>query len=336
MPKHVTMEDIANELGVSKNAVSLALRGKEGVGESLRQKIIEKAVSLNYGGMSKMQQCILALVPTRISLSDQGSFYQQLCFHMEEYAKKLGYQLLICSVTETEEQSLTLPACLNHIDCNKLMTIGNFSLPYCEMINGLGKHYLLVDNYYDSTSVSCITTANLSGAYQLTRHLIENGHKQIQFFGMYRRTSSLRERWIGYMTAMMDHNLPVLHNSFIDQNDVSGMFEPIFIEAAFEQMEQMPTAIVCGHDTTAFWVKTYLEKKGIRCPEDYSIVGFDNIPWPQIEAMNLTTYQTPKVEIAQTAIDYFMQPPVRTPRRIQLFGEIIYRNSVKDIRRAGK
>ncbi len=72
--KTVTMADIARELGISTNAVSLALRGKSGVSDELRRRIAQKAREMNYSGTNQYQSCILALIPQRFSLTDTDSF----------------------------------------------------------------------------------------------------------------------------------------------------------------------------------------------------------------------------------------------------------------------
>ena len=328
--KRTTMADIANELGISKNAVSLALRGKEGISEGLRRRIVETASALQYGGLQqqKLRGCILALIPRRLATVESGAFYQQLCFHMEAYAQSQGLQLIISSVSEAEEENPRPPALLGSIRCIGLMTIGNLSKAYCTMIGGLGLRYVMVDQYYDSLIASSVTTANTAGAYQLTEHLIENGHSNIQFFGMRFRTASLNDRWAGYFRAMHDHKLPILRNTVTWCQDAGGATERSLVKSALDQLEALPTAVVCGHDNIARDVILTLGERGLRCPEDVSVVGFDNIQTPEVLALNLTTYHTPKVNIAHTAIDLFMQTENDLPRKVSIFGEIVFRSSV--------
>lgn len=332
--KRVTMADIARELGISKNAVSLALRGKEGIGDSLRQRILDTAAAMQYEGFQqpKVNGCILALIPRRLATVESGMFYQQVSFHMEAYAQSQGFQLIISSVSEEEEENTRPPALLDSITCVGLMTIGNLSMPYCRMISGLGLRYVMVDQYYDDLITSSVTTANTAAAYQLTKYLIEKGHTNIQYFGTRFRTASLNDRWAGYCRAMGECGLTVLKNSFITTQDLSTRNEPMLIGQAFDQLEEKPTAIVCGHDNTAKDVIGVLAARGLRCPEDISIVGFDNIQKPDVLALNLTTYHTPKANIAHMAIDLFLDTENALPRKVSIFGEIIYRGSVRDLR----
>lgn len=110
--KNVTLADIAKELGISKNAVSLALRNKEGVSRELRERVMAKANEMHYQAVSKMQGCILALIPQRYT--GAGSiFYHRLCFEMEAYAANLGYQLIISSVSESAEAQCQEPYMLS-------------------------------------------------------------------------------------------------------------------------------------------------------------------------------------------------------------------------------
>ena len=92
----------------------------------------------------------------------------------------------------------------------------------------------------------------------------------------------------------------------------------------------MPTAFVCAHDVIAYDLICVLNTKGLRCPEDISVVGFDNVQTLEVQSLNLTTYFTPHTTIAQTTLDLLHSQ--EAPRRIQLFGELIERGSIRDIR----
>ena len=91
--KSVTLADIARELGVSSNAVSLALRGKEGVSEALRERIMAKAREMNYVAQSPAQGCILALIPyagflVEVFLLPYFGITQILCYDQVRQAEQ--------------------------------------------------------------------------------------------------------------------------------------------------------------------------------------------------------------------------------------------------------
>lgn len=330
--KTVSMESIARELGISKNAVSLAMRGKNGVSDELRRKVMDKAREMGYGQGNGPAACILALIPQRLMSLADGMFYQQVCFHMESYARSRGCLLTICSVSEEEEQACVLHPMLRQMSFQGVATIGNMSREYCLIYRDCGIRYLMVDQYYDDIPVDSVTTANTSATYMLTKHLIEKGHTRIQYFGSRRRTSSLFDRWRGYQQAMYAHGLSVLHNSFIDSDMISNLDDYTLLKKALDEMESFPTAFVCGHDETAKMIINILAEKNLRCPEDFSIVGFDDIQNPELTPLNLTTYRTPKSDIARVSIDCMLDNLDRPPKKIELYGELIVRGSVRELR----
>ncbi len=333
--KAVTLADIARELGVSSNAVSLALRGKEGVSEALRERIVKKAREMNYSAPEASRSCILALIPHRFSGADDAmyhsSFYHHVCFRMEAYAASRDCQLIISSVSPADEETLRVPPLLSTVPCTGIITVGNLSSGYCRMIRSQGLPYVMADQYYDDVPASSVVTANTSGAYLLTNHLIERGHTNIQFFGMARRTSSLEDRWIGYKRAMLRHGLRPLDNRLLHAQSVDTD-DSVLIPQALDELDSLPTAFVCGHDNTAHTLIRALAARGLRCPEDFSVVGFDDIQTPDVQALSLTTYSTPKKAIAETAVRLVLEGASEETMRIQLYGDVVYRNSVKDLR----
>ncbi len=326
--KEVTLADIARSLGVSVNAVSLALRGKGGVGSDLRQRIIKTADDMGYAPRSPQKGSILALIPQRNSVYSRGFFFH-VCFYVEQYAASLGYQLVISNVSPADENALRIPSHLDMTNLAGIITLGNLTRAYCKMIRGLGKPFVMADQYYDDIDVSSVTTANTAGTYLLTEHLIENGYTAIQFFGKIGTTASLEDRWIGYCRAMARHGLTPLDNEYM-HSGISGEPDGVLIERALDGIGKDVNAFVCGHDVTASIIIDALGRRGLRCPEDYAIVGFDDIQDPVIQTLRLTTYKTPQKAIAETAIDLVLSPGA-APRRIHLYGEVIFRDSVKPI-----
>lgn len=332
--KPVTMADIAKELGISKNAVSLALRGKDGVSRDLRDRIMATAQAMGYVTTEKLEGCILALIPQRLALVERSMFYYLLCYEMEHYAASLGHPLVISSVSEADEARCQPPISLGSMPCVGVITVGNLSKDYCRMIQSMNLRYVMADQYYDDLAVDSVTTANTSGMYLMTEHLIQNGHTNIQYFGTRFRTASLEDRWVGYKRALTRHDLLIRHNSFIDIKG-EDFDEYTMVLRAIEELQakgELPTAFVCGHDQTAASVIRAMNQLGKTCPKDFSIVGFDDIPNTSIQELSLTSYSTPKADIAHAALDLLLSPSNNGPRRVQLFGHVVYRGSVRDIR----
>ncbi len=334
MTKKVTMEDIAGRLNISKNAVSLALRNKPGISDKMRENVLKVANELNYGKIPAVPSVlnILALVPGRLSVRTANSFYAQVCFHMESYAKSLGYNLVIASVDPEEEAVCLPPSILKSIDFMGIIAIGNLSYNYITMLAKLGLRILLADQYYPSLPINSVTSANASGGYILTRHLIENGHKAIEYFGQKLFTSSLYDRWIGYSRAMTEAGLVVRENGYHYTRSNHGEEDRRHIESALGKLDEMPTAVFCGNDHIAGELISVLEQKGLSVPDDISVVGFDDLEIPAVIIHQLTTYHTKKAALACTAVDSIIHYQPDPPKNISIYGEPVFRKSVKNIR----
>ena len=331
--KAVTLSDIARETGVSVNAVSLALRGKSGVSEEVRRHITHVADKMGYALRGAGAGNILALIPQRFFSMDVNSvsFYPGLYFEMQRYADEKGCKLILSSISPEDEKALRVPSLLGSVSISGIVSVGNMSEDYCRMLKGLGLPFVIADQYYDSLKTSCVCTANASAAYELTSHLIDLGHTDIHFIESPFRTSSARDRWVGYVRAMVSHGLQPLENRLTMAGNMEHVGDDL-IAQALDELNPLPTAFVCGHDAMAKAVIFHLAKRGLRCPEDFSVTGFDNIQSPEIQPLRLTTCDTPKKAIARTAIDLLLSDA--TPARIiQLYGEIIIRNSVRSIRK---
>ena len=325
--KAVTLADIARVTGVSVNAVSLALRGKSGVSEEMRRRITRAADEMGYSMPGAGAGTILALIPQRFFTMDVNSvsFYHGLYFEMQRYSDSRGSKLILSSVPPEDEKALRAPPLIGSVPISGIVSVGNMSESYCRMLQGLGLPFVIADQYYDSVKASCVVTANASAAYALTSHLIELGHTDIQFIESPFRTSSTRDRWIGYMRAMLSHGLHPAENKLMNMKYVDHVSEEMIIET-LDSLDTLPTAFVCGHDLIAQTVIAQMARRNLRCPEDFSVTGFDNIQSPDVLALNLTTCDTPKLAIAQTAIDLLLSA-AQPPRIIQLYGEVIIRGS---------
>lgn len=323
------MQDIATSLGISKNAVSLALSGKPGVSEELRRKVIERAEALNYGAVGRhgAGKRLLALLPLHLSNTQPGSstFFQQVCFHMEAYAKSRRSYLVFSSVSRGELANLTPPPIMSSINFDAIFPMSVMPIDYCRMIMGLGLPTVLVDNYFEELPCNCVTTANVSAAYQMTMHLIELGHRRIEFIGKRNMTASIFDRWAGYCRAMNRAGLPVRVNAYLDDPN-ENIISQAGIVRGIASFRDMPTAIVCSHDDEARMVCEILNMRGLKVPGDVSVTGFDDLPSHNLNPIGLTTYRTDTRNIASTAIDMYLDAPP-SPRRILIFGEQIFRGS---------
>jgi DNA-binding LacI/PurR family transcriptional regulator len=132
------------------------------------------------------------------------------------------------------------------------------------------------------------------GAYMATKHLIDLGHKRIAHVTGAPSRSGTDDRVAGFQRAMAEQGL-----EFPQEFLIRGFYStPSGIEAAHEFMKRfdktnMPTAVFCANDASACGFVGGLRARGIRVPEDVSVIGFDDEPTAHLPVLELTTIRQP-------------------------------------------
>lgn len=328
------MQDIADKLGISKNAVSLALNNKAGVSEELRYRIFEAANQLNYRTDTKTKKKrsnLLVLIPENIR--NDKIFYYEVFWSIEKRAKENGYNAIICGVTQEMEDQLFLPELYHEIEFHGILLVGGLHLNYVRMLYDLGIPIVTVDHYYDSLQLDAVVTANAEEAYKIVTHLIDKGHRQIGFIGAISRTKSFRERWSGYQNAMSDAGLVIdMNHNIINPSPLEALNSTdVELADLLDAMTSMPTAWFCADDRIAISFIQVLISKGYKVPDDISIVGFGDIEAAQMITPRLTTIKMQREQLGFEAVDFLIRKINfgGGPAKISIYGELIERDSCK-------
>ena len=167
---------------------------------------------------------------------------------------------------------------------------------------------VLLDRKLPGFQANSVFADNRGGAKQAVTHLLELGHRQIACISHKGNISSVNERVRGYEETMRAAGLIPLAAIPLDWHGPSeeGLptpFTPDELKPLISLLDspQRPTAIFCVNDFTAFGVMQCLLERGIRVPEDISLVGFDDIPLASFMPVPLTTVKQPKQEIGRQA-----------------------------------
>ena len=334
MGRKVTMKDIAEKLEISTVAVSFAMSGKRGVSEELRAKIKRTAEEMGYkyeSGMSpRKASCSnnIGIVVAERYVSD-NSFYFKFIRSISTVLQNHNNYAFFHTLTAYNEERAILPNIfeLEHVD--GVIVLGQISDKYSEAIIASGIPVVFLDFYNELTSDSCIVCDGFYGMYEMTNYLIRNGHKKIAFVGNIHSTSSIQDRYLGYLKSLIEHKLP-LHDYFLisDRDEKTGRFIPLELPLI------MPTAFVCNCDETACRLISVLKENGYRVPEDISVTGFDNSVYSSISVPNITTVEVNAANMAELAVESLMskiKSPSNSIGMIQVKGQLVLKDSVASL-----
>jgi LacI family transcriptional regulator len=182
-----------------------------------------------------------------------------------------------------------------------------------------------------------VGATNWQGAYTATEYLIRLGHQRIGFITGSMDLGCAVDRLEGYRSALQTHHIPELPGLVYD----GTFFQPDGYAGASAMLEGAipPTAIFASNDVMAMGVMDAIRNRGLRIPDDISVVGFDNIPQSALVYPPLTTVQQPLEQMGRVAAQMLLgilNNPKKDISRIELPTELIIRGSTSSLKgRAG-
>lgn len=154
---------------------------------------------------------------------------------------------------------------------------------------------------YPQLNLSCITTGNNRGCYELTKYLIDKGHRNIAIICKFDEQTGT-ERYLGYSRALQDMNIPLIDSNicWFNSEDISSLFTDLNDTRLYSSIKNA-TAIICHDDRVAAQLINYLKVRNVRVPEDISVASFDNAELAN--ELNLTTMNHPKELFGETVAE---------------------------------
>ncbi|NIK78102.1 LacI family transcriptional regulator [Paenibacillus castaneae] len=316
----VTMQMIAETLKISKNSVSQALTGKDGVSEETRQLVIQTAERLgySYSETRKKKQNerngSIALIASDFAFS-QRSFFGEIYLSIEQECSKHGMTLQIQPINPHARDNLVLPSFLQNQSVDGVLVLSHISTEYINAVLATGIPTVLIDHHHPNIHADCILTNNRFGGYEAVHHLIKLGHKKIGFLGDISFSPSYHERLEGYNLAMNEAGLEINPEWLI--KDIAE--EAANVTNKLSQLASMPTAWFCVNDGLGFLLISSLQQMGYKVPDDFSVCSFDN---GQLSRINTPTTTTIAVDLSKYGQKAFKQLLWRMNNPAESFYEI--------------
>ena len=216
--KRVTMQDIADACGLSRNTVSKVFNGRGIVPESTQKMVLAKAQELGYHQLpsgsnrnAREAQGSIALL-TQHKLLNHG-FGSVFMTSFTDQLSRAGFSLKIFEISPQELAARQLPPRLDLEDTIGFLGIELFDKQYLDLICSLNKPTVFVDAHAhacrDLLSCDVISMENVGNEHLLVTRMIKAGAKRIGFVGDIEHCNSFYERWVGYFLALRDAGLKI-------------------------------------------------------------------------------------------------------------------------------
>ena len=313
--RRITMQDVADACGLSRNTVSKVINGRGTVQEPTRQLVLKTAMKLGYFQLASGDAIQPEIRKQNVVLLSRHMpadyhFGTQVIPAFAAVMSRAGYTLMMYELSEEDLRQGSLPAYISLEQTAAVLAIELFDRDYIKRLCDLGLPVLLVDGYCGAVTslMDCdmISMENLASIMALVSHVIERGARRIGFVGDPRHCNSFNERWSGFYTALARAEIPLDRELCILDPDDSPYSDPDWLAERIRGMPQTPDALICVNDYIAIRVMTALRQLGLAIPEQIMVTGFDGSAQSAVVEPALTTAQISGAVIGRVAADLLL------------------------------
>jgi LacI family transcriptional regulator len=327
----ITIIDVAADAGVSYGTVSRVINNDVHVKQETRERVLEAMERLGFvanrqarslaGGKSN---AIGVLVP------DLGTGYiGEIIRGIDAELSLADLDLILYTThrTATKESNYVANLARGMVD-GLLLVLPRSPADYIGTLTKQSFPFVLIDHQGTGRDCPAVGATNWQGAYNATEYLIKLGHSRIGFITGSMDLGCAEDRLAGYQSALRTHHMPeapelIYEGTFFQPDGYAGA-------SALLELPDPPTAIFASNDVMAMGVMDAVRTRGLRVPDDISIIGFDDIPQASLVRPALTTVNQPLEKMGRVAAQMLtdmLKDPDRAFNRVELPTELITRGS---------
>ena len=334
-----TIKDVAKMAGVSTTTVSHVINKTRFVAKETEEAVMQAIKNLKYSPSAVARSLKVNTTKSigMIVTTSESPYFAEIIHAVEDHCYRQSYSLFLCN-TQNDPEKIK-----NHLDMlakkrvdGLLVMCSEYTSHSLDILSNAADIPMVVMDWGPNTDTDVIEDNSFTGGYIATKHLIDCGHKAIGLIAGELDKTTARTRYEGFVKAMNEANLPI-HENWI----MEGFFEP---EDGYECMnkilvqDNLPTAVFCCNDVMALGAISAITEKGLRVPDDISIIGYDNIHSSRFYAPPLTTIHQSKSRLGAQAVNLLFERIANKDNdshekhRIAIHPELVLRKSVRNLK----
>jgi len=338
--KAPSIYDVAREAKVSVFTVSAVINETGRVSATLGRRVEAAIRKLNYRpnllarSLAKQQTHTLGMVVSDIA----NPFFPAIVRGAEDAAQKAGYSMLLCNSDDKQDKEalyleLLISKRVDGIVLNK--TPASLTIAQSRMLEEAKVPIVLLMRTCPGLKTDIVQTNDREGAMAATSHLARIGHRKIAFVSGPLEVSNARARRQGYWKALKEWGLdyrPEL--SFEGDYRIESGYR-----AGHALLPHRPDAVLVTNYLMTIGFMSAADEIGMRCPEDFALVSFDDYPWLGCFRPRLTTIELPKYELGENSVRLLLeriQAKRTTPVTVNLSPQLRVRESCGFMLHAGR
>jgi LacI family transcriptional regulator len=323
----VTIADIAREAGVSVPTVSKVLNGKTEVAPDTRDRIERLIEKHRYARRARRQDSRAGLVDLVFPELD-SAWDVEIIRGVEEVAHDARMGTVVSAI---HGRGATARNWLDNLSARRsdgvILAVSDLTPTQTDRIKSLGLPIVTIDPTGGTPcDIPSVGATNWTGALTATEHLVSLGHRHVAFIGGPDHLQCSRARGDGFRSAMHAADLPV-RPELVHEGDFSHEAGQRAMSALLD-LDSPPTAVFAGNDQQALGACQAIRERGLRIPDDVSVIGFDDLPVARWTYPALTTIRQPVAEMAAQAMRMllrYLESGSFGTQRVELATELVQR-----------
>lgn len=308
--------------------VSRTVNGSGPVSEAVRKRVLEAIDELGYvpsrvaRGLRSNRTHTIALIVTDVT----NPFFTTIARGVEDAASDRDHLLLLCNSDESEAEELRYLEMLAGQGVDGVLFVpARTGRAARDLAIRRRLPLVILDRRVDSEEHSVVRCDSRAGAADMARYLLEQGHRDIALLAGPEGVPTSDDRVDGFRAAMANTGarVSVLHGQFCSAWGQEGVDRSLTIDPR-------PTALFALNNFVTIGALQALWQRGMRVPEDISLVGFDDLPPAMVSQPFLTVISQPAYEMGRRAVDLLLdqlENPEHSPGEIVLPTELTVRSS---------
>ncbi len=333
-----TIKDIARELNVSSSTVSRALKDYPGISDETKRKVKELAEKLNYRpnavalSLRKSKSFTIGVIIPEVV----HFFFSTVISGIEEVAYANGYNVILCQTNEKLQRELSSIDTMlaNQID-GLLVSFSKETEDFGHFTRLMAQNFPIVffDRVPDIENTVNVTVNDFQGAYDATKHLIDQGYTAIAHLEGPKNLTISKKRLDGYKSALKDHQIEINPDWILPCP--SGTQEESFkiTQELFKNGGELPNGFFASNDIAAAGSMMAIKSLGYKVPEEIGVVGFSNWQFCSMIDPPLSTVAQPGFKIGEKATQLLLEminikkDELFEPKTVVLETELLIRKS---------
>ncbi len=321
----LTIKDIAKLCGVSITTVSKVINGKCGSIGATTIERIHAAVEKHHFSPSPVARSMVTRKSHTIGLvvpDVRNPFFSDLARGVEDVCNGISYGCFLCNTDGSLEKENNYVSLLRGRVADGMLFTTQNRIEYNPVFATLlAKNYpfCLIERYLDELpGIPGVYFDNLGGARLATEYLIAQGHRRIAFISGPATTANARLRRDGYLAALAAHGIAAEDRLQVEGDyRYSGGYRAIDILLT-ERAGQF-TALFASNDLMALGAYQRLGELGLKVPEQVSIIGFDNAPFPEVFRPAITSIEIPAYQMGRRSAEMLLARIAGKPEAVSRY-----------------